>query len=227
VPDPRSAALLDGGCTALGLALNPGQRDQLLAYLDLLARWNRAFNLTAVRDEAAMVTRHLLDSLSIAPLLRGRRLIDVGAGAGLPGIPLAIVEPSRQFTLLDSNGKKTRFMFQALSELGLANARVEKARVEHYRQTAAYDAVVSRAFASLADMVDTCSHLLNPDGVLLAMKGAVPEAEMDALGDSASVIAVTPLSVPGLDEARCLVTLRPGRIDAATGDKAPWPASSP
>jgi 16S rRNA (guanine527-N7)-methyltransferase len=181
----------------------------LLAYLGLMQRWNKRFNLTAVRDESEMVTRHLLDSLSVHPHLSGEAIIDVGSGAGLPGIPLAIVNPRRRFTLLDSNGKKTRFMFQAISELGLGNCTVVQARVETWQSSESFDTVLSRAFASLGDMIDTCRHLLKSQGRLFAMKGMLPEAELAAVESIAELDSVTTLSVPGLDEARCLVVLRP------------------
>ena len=208
---PAAAAeILDEGLAELTLPLAPSQRDALLGYLDLLCRWNQHFNLTAIRVREAMVTRHLLDSLSILPLLPPGQIADVGAGAGLPGIPLAIAAPDRHFTLLDSNGKKTRFMFQATSELALEHCQVVNTRVETWRPQRLVDVVVSRAFASLADMFDTCAHLLAPGGVMLAMKGRLAEEELEAVASRARVLAVTPLKVPGLDEERCVVTLRPG-----------------
>lgn len=209
MPDTLSPAeRLKQGSEALGLYLQSEQNDQLLSYLALLQRWNKSFNLTAVREESAIVVRHLLDSLSVLPHLQGDRLIDVGTGAGLPGIPLAIVSPERSFTLLDTNGKKTRFMVQAVSELGLENCEVIKTRVEEWTPGAPFDAVLSRAFASLADMIDTCRHLLAENGVFLAMKGATPTEEMAGIEDRAQVLSVTNLEVPGLNEARCLVALR-------------------
>lgn len=201
--------LLERGCASLGIDPSAAQLAGLVAYLELLKRWNSAFNLTAVRDESQMVTRHLLDSLSILPHLRGSALIDVGSGPGLPGIPLAIADPTRSYTLLDSNGKKTRFMFQAISELGLANCSVVKARAEDWQPEAPFDAVLSRAFASLDDMIDTCRHLIDGQGLFLAMKGAIPEAELAEIDNRVDIVAVTQITVPGLDEARCLITLRP------------------
>ena len=191
----------------MGLELEHRQAELLLAYLELLLKWNKAYNLTAVRDPAQMVTRHLLDSLAIAPHLRGQDIIDVGTGAGLPGIPLAILFPDRRISLLDSNGKKTRFLFQVKTALCLDNMLVHHARVESFRPPALYDAVLSRAFASLADMVAGCKHLLVPTGSFLAMKGAYPADEVMALDPAYAVKAVHALDVPGLGEQRHLVEL--------------------
>lgn len=201
--------VLASGCRALGLGPSAGQLDRLCDYLALLGKWNRAYNLTAVRDPAEMVTRHLLDSLAIAPLVTGERLIDVGTGAGLPGVPLAILFPEREFHLLDSNGKKTRFLFQVKTALGLANMAVHHARVETHRPEQPFDAVLSRAFASLGDMAAGCTHLLAPGGRLLAMKGACPEAELAEIAGLCEVLSVTPVEVPGLAEQRHLVVLAP------------------
>ena len=195
------------GCETLGLALESGQEALLLAYLELLQKWNNAYNLTAVRDPEQMVTRHLLDSLAIAPQLRGQNVIDVGTGAGLPGIPLAILYPQRNFSLLDSNGKKTRFLFQVKTALRLDNMRVHHQRVESFRPSDPYDAVLSRAFASLTDMVAGCRHLLAASGRFFAMKGAYPTEELAALGPACELIAVHELQVPGLAEQRHLVEM--------------------
>lgn len=205
--DPRLRTRLQRGCAALQLAPDPGQVELLLAYVELLLKWNGTYNLTAVRDPAQMVTRHLLDSLAIAPHLCGRNIIDVGTGAGLPGVPLAILFPRRRFSLLDSNGKKTRFLFQVKTALRLDNMLVYHARVESFRPPEPYDAVLSRAFASLADMVAGCRHLLAPGGSFLAMKGVYPAVEMAALDSVCDLRAVHVLTVPGLDEQRHLLEL--------------------
>jgi 16S rRNA (guanine527-N7)-methyltransferase len=209
LPDLDAAlpTLLSEGTAALGLALGSEQQVQLLDYLALLCKWNQAYNLTAVRDPAAMVTRHLLDSLAIAPWLRGSRCIDVGTGAGLPGIPLAILFPERDFHLLDSNGKKTRFLFQVQTALALANITIHQARVEEFRPAQRFDVVLSRAFASLTDMVAGTRHLLRPQGVFLAMKGACPDDEIAAVAAQCCLRGLHPLRVPGLDEQRHLVEL--------------------
>lgn len=205
--DPRHATRLRQGCEQLQLSVDALQLEQLLGYLALLSKWNQAYNLTAVRDETQMVTRHLLDSLAIANHLSGQRLIDVGTGGGLPGVPMAILFPEREFHLLDSNGKKTRFLFQVKTALGLDNMTVNQARVETFRADAPFDTVLSRAFASLQDMVRDCRHLLNAGGRFLAMKGVHPTAELEAVSRDYAVVAVYPLTVPGLDEQRHLVEL--------------------
>ena len=208
------ASELGHGCEALHLCLDARRQGLLLDYLDLLTRWNRAYNLTAVRDPAQMVVRHLLDSLATAPYLAGQRLIDVGTGAGLPGVPLAILHPDREFHLLDSNGKKTRFLFQVKTALRLDNMIVQHRRVESYRPEEGFDAVLSRAFASLRDMVTGCRQLLVPGGVFLAMKGAYPTGELEAFSDLCRVEAVHPLEVPGLAEERHLVELTLRRAES-------------
>lgn len=204
---PTTAETLRLGCAALGLDPEPNQLAQLEAYLALLQKWNRAYNLTAVREPQAMVTLHLLDSLAIAPQIVDRRCLDVGSGAGLPGVPLAISRPESHFDLLDSNGKKTRFLFQVKTGLGLANMAVHHARVEEFRPQALYDVILSRAFASLGDMLRGCRHLLAPGGRFLAMKGVYPGEELDAIADDIDLQAVIPLTVPGLSAERHLVVM--------------------
>ena len=203
---------LQRGCDALEFTVTQDQQQLLLLYLELLLKWNRAYNLTAIREPGQMVPRHLLDSLVVGPLLKGRRVIDVGTGAGLPGIPLAVLCPDREFHLLDSNGKKTRFLFQVKTALGLDNMTVHHARVERFSPGRVFDAVLSRAFASLQDMIAGCRHLLSPGGRFLAMKGVYPAEELAVIEDQCDVVAVHPLRVPGLAEQRHLVelTLRPG-----------------
>ena len=198
---------LQQGCDDLQLSLGSDQRARLIEYVALLSKWNTAYNLTAVREEADMVTRHLLDSLAIAPFLAGQRVLDVGTGAGLPGVPMAILFPQREFHLLDSNGKKTRFLFQVKTALRLDNMVVHQARVQSFRVVEPFDAVLSRAFASLQDMMHGCRHLLAPEGRLLAMKGAYPAEELDAIGQEGAQVVVHPLVVPGLGEHRHLVEI--------------------
>jgi 16S rRNA (guanine527-N7)-methyltransferase len=179
--DTRIAAALVQGLHELAIDLDPLQRERLLAYIALLQRWNRAFNLTAVRDPLAMVPRHLLDSLSIWRWVDQGPVLDVGTGAGLPGIPLAIARPGLSFTLLDSNRKKTRFVQQAVGELGLDNVEVLAARVERLDRPGHYARITSRAFAALGDMVIASRPLLAAGGAWLAMKGQVEVAELDGL----------------------------------------------
>lgn len=198
-------AQLERGVAALGLTLPTGACDRLLAYLALLIKWNRAYNLTAVRDPGQMIARHLLDSLAVAPFLHGVCFADVGTGAGLPGIPLAIARPDLRFDLYDSNGKKIRFVVQAIAELGLDNVRAYQARIESVQPESGYDAVLSRAFASLGDMAQWCGHLLSPAGRLLAMKGTYPTDELNTLPPGYTVGACHRLMVPGTDGERHLL----------------------
>jgi 16S rRNA (guanine527-N7)-methyltransferase len=199
------ARQLDAGARALGLVLTEAAVATLLAYLGLLKKWNAAYNLTAVRSLDDMVSRHLLDSLALAPHLSGERFIDVGSGAGLPGVPLAICFPDRHFALLDANGKKTRFLFEVKTRLQISNIAIHQTRVETFTADSPYDGVLSRAFASLPDMAAACSHLLSPTGRFLALKGQYPEEELAALKGLLAAPDVIPLSVPGIDEPRHLV----------------------
>lgn len=201
--------LLVSGAQQLGLDLKTHQIDQLLAYLHLFDKWNHAFNLSAIREPTAMVKLHLLDSLSIAPVLQGESFIDVGTGGGLPGIPLAIRFPQKHFTLLDSAGKKTRFLFQVKQELGLENVVVENRRVEQFRPNRGFDGVISRAFASLPDMVESCAHLLNEGGRFWAMKGQIPVDELRELEKNYTLEHCHSLQVPGVEAQRCLLVMKP------------------
>ncbi|HEX7342373.1 MAG TPA: 16S rRNA (guanine(527)-N(7))-methyltransferase RsmG [Rhodanobacteraceae bacterium] len=205
-PRPTLERRLRAGIDALCVAVSADTVSRLLDYLDLLARWNASFNLTAVRDPASMVTRHLLDSLAILPFLEGATAADLGSGAGLPGIPLAIAVPERQWLLVDSNGKKARFLRTAVRELKLANVRVAQQRVEDL--DGVFDCITARAFASLPDMLAWGGHLLTANGVWLAMKGQHSAEELAALPAGFRVITDVPLAVPGLDAERRLVVLR-------------------
>ncbi len=197
---------LDAGLSTLGLIIDKAAVERLLAYVELLERWNATYNLTAVRDPGEMVTRHLLDSLAIAPHVTGATLADLGSGAGLPGIPLAIVAPEREILLVDSNGKKARFLREVVRRLGLARVRVAESRVESIGGT--FECITARAFASLAEMLGWGGHLLAPDGTWLALKGRFPQDELNAVPAEFRVEEVIALRVPGLDAERHLVVIR-------------------
>lgn len=201
-------ARLRQGLAGLGLSLPDDRVDRLIGYVALLARWNAAYNLTAVREPADMVPRHLLDSLAILPWVRGPRLLDVGTGPGLPGIPLAVADPTLRVTLLDANGKKVRFCRQAVIELGLGNAEVVQARAEDYRPPEGFATITARAVADLPSLVAAVRHLLGADTTLLAMKGVLPEAEMAKLVADGLAVAAYRLQVPGVDAERHLIEIR-------------------
>jgi 16S rRNA (guanine527-N7)-methyltransferase len=203
------AERLHRGVRTMRLELGEPAERRLLDYLALLEKWNRAYNLTAVRDPLEMVPRHLLDSLAVLPYLEGPRVLDIGSGAGLPGIPLAVARPELAFTLLDSNAKKTRFITQAAAELGLANIKVVNARVEDFHPPESFATLVTRAFASIPDMLAACCHLCVPGCRLLAMKGAVPQDELTALPGGFQVSAVHALEVPGLEAERHVIIIVP------------------
>ncbi|WP_458525135.1 16S rRNA (guanine(527)-N(7))-methyltransferase RsmG [Onishia taeanensis] len=200
------AARLDRGLAALDIAPDATQRERLLGLLALLHKWNRAYNLTAVRSLDDMVTKHLLDSASVLAQVRGPRLLDVGAGPGLPGLVLAILKPELEVTLLDSNGKKVRFQRQAVFELGLANVTPSQARVEAF-DARPFDQVISRAFASLEDFIGLTEPLLASGGEWLAMKGKASDEELAALPDGVTLVERRALAVPGEEGARHLLTL--------------------
>jgi 16S rRNA (guanine527-N7)-methyltransferase len=180
-----------------------------MAFIDLLHKWNRVYNLTAIRDTEKMVINHLLDSLAVAPYLSGTHILDVGSGAGLPGVPLALVSPERQFVLIDSNTKKTRFLQQAKAELGLTNLTIETARVEDFHPAKAFDTVLSRAFSSISQFLFTSGAHCKPDGVIIAMKGEYPVAELSAITGRYVIKAVLQLNVPFLDAQRHIVKIIP------------------
>jgi 16S rRNA (guanine527-N7)-methyltransferase len=200
--------ILIAGLDALNLVLSEAQIEKLLSFVRLIEKWNKAYNLTAIRNQHDMVRLHLLDSLAMMPFINGERVIDVGTGAGLPGIPLAICLPDVQFTLLDSNAKKTRFVQQAILELTLKNAVVYHNRVENFQPEPAFNTVITRAFASLADIIKLTTHLLVTNGVLLAMKGQNMDAELAQIADNCSVkTTVIAVNVPNIDATRCLVKI--------------------
>jgi 16S rRNA (guanine527-N7)-methyltransferase len=176
-------------------------------YLELLQRWNRVFNLTAIRDPNEMVILHILDSLAINPYLHGQRIIDVGTGAGLPGIPLALVNPDKHFVLLDSNSKKTRFLIQAITDLNIKNIEVIHSRCEDFQPQQNFDSIISRAFASLEVMLATTRHLIAHQGQFLAMKGVYPHSEIADLSEDFKIVAVENLKINGLGAQRCLVKI--------------------
>ena len=195
-----------------GISLTDHQKNQLIAYVDMLHKWNKAYNLTSVRDPNEMLVRHILDSIVVAPYLKGERFIDVGTGPGLPGIPLSIVRPEAHFTLLDSLGKRVRFLRQVQHELALTNITPVQSRVEEFPSEPPFDGVISRAFASLNDMVSWCHHLPGQNGRFYALKGQLPADEIDSLPAEFSVESVEKLRVPQLDGERHLVVIKPNKI---------------
>lgn len=206
----RHAEELTQGAATLGVALDARQHELLMDYLALLIKWNKAYNLTAVRNPDEMVSRHLLDSLSVVPFVaeRGNDWLDVGSGGGMPGVPLAILFPERRFTLLDSNGKKTRFLTQVKLELGLENLGVVNARVEAFRPEQPFAGIVSRAFSALEDFASWTRHLGDRDTHWLAMKGLRPDDELARMPEDFKVEAEHTLAVPGCQGQRHLLILR-------------------
>jgi len=196
---------LASGLKQMSLELTQPQQQKLLEYLALLMKWNRTYNLTAIRDPDEMVSRQLLDSLSILPLIQGSRILDVGTGAGLPGIPLAICLPESSFTLLDSNGKKTRFVQQAKLELGLDNVEVQHSRVEQLDSGRKFDTITSRAFAALPKIVKLTAGSMANQGILLAMKGAVPQEEVAELRQAGAEVETIQLEVPNSGERHAII----------------------
>ncbi len=206
--DAGIAKQLQSGLKDLGLSLSQEQQGKLLEYLGLLLKWNKAFNLTSVRDPAQMLSRHILDSLTMVDYMQGSHILDVGTGPGLPGIPLAICFPEKQFGLLDSNGKKTRFVFQAKLQLGLNNVEAINARVESYQSDQPLDIIVSRAFATLEDMINVTKHLVVAEQTrLVAMKGLYPEEELAAIPSGFVMTKADRVNVPGYIGERHIIEL--------------------
>jgi 16S rRNA (guanine527-N7)-methyltransferase len=199
--------ILASGAAQLGIDLNADRTELLLRLVDELELGNAQFNLTAIRDRPGMLRKHVLDSLTLQPYLRGARLADVGTGAGFPGLPLAIVNPQFRFTLIEATGKKARFVAQTAERLGLSNVQVAHSRAESYRPFELFDTVTARALASLADFMAYAGHLCAPGGRLLAMKGKRPDDEISAMPKRFRVLAVHRLRVPGLTDERHLVEL--------------------
>ena len=200
--------LLSTGLEAIHLPLPDNTQDALITYIQLLDKWNKTYNLTAIRDPIEMVSLHILDSLIIGSYLHGDHCIDIGTGPGLPGIPLALAYPDKTFVLLDSNGKKTRFLTHVQQTLGIKNITVVQARSEESKAPAGFDSVLSRAFASLTDMLQMTYHLCSPGGRFLAMKGQYPESELNDLPAGFTVEHVYPLTIPNLAAQRHLIVLK-------------------
>lgn len=203
-------AALRRGLDELSLTLSEAAQDKLLSYVALLEKWNKTYNLTAIREPEKMLSHHLLDSLAVLPHLPAGPLVDVGSGGGLPGIPLAIADPGRRVTLNDANQKKSAFLQQAVIELKLSNADVHAGRVQGWTPTQRFACVITRGFAELADFIAACRHLLAPGGVLAAMKGVFPQAELDRAPGDADCRDVRRLRVPLLEAERHLVLCRCG-----------------
>jgi 16S rRNA (guanine527-N7)-methyltransferase len=204
-PDP--ATVLAEGAAELGLSLDAAQLGRLVRLATLLLDWNARFNLTAIRDPLEVVAKHLLDSLAVLPLLRGRRIADVGSGAGFPGLPLAIADPARDYTLIEATAKKARFIAEAIAVLEVGNAQVVNARAEQWKPAEPFDAVLTRAVGSLAEIVRVAGRLCGPRGALMAMKGRFPADEIAALPETWRVESAPRIVVPGVAAERHLVVL--------------------
>lgn len=207
-PSHAIGDLLSQGLATLQLSVEERQFEQLLAYISLLHKWSKTYNLTSIKDPLELVSLHLLDSLAILPHLAGDRFIDVGSGAGLPGIPLAIMRPENHFALLDSNGKKTRFLFQVRTQLKLTNTIEVNARAAEYTPQSKFDAVLTRAFSDLPTMLQNCHHLIKENGLFLAMKGKWPQREIDQMPDGYSLLSTDKLCIPGVEGERLLIKIK-------------------
>jgi len=200
--------ILMQGSESLSLTLTEQQAEKLVGYVERIDKWNKAYNLTSVREPEQMMVKHILDSIAVAPFIDGKTIIDVGTGPGLPGIPLSVMLPDSSFTLLDSLGKRVRFMKQCAFELGLNNVTPVHSRVEDHKPDQPYDIVLSRAFASLKDMLHWCEHLVDSSGVFVALKGQFPQSEIDEVSDHFRIESVKALLVPELEGERHLVNIR-------------------
>jgi len=194
--------------TQSDLDISPQHQQKLITLVELLHKWNKAYNLTSVRNPSDMLIKHIMDSVVVSPHLEGKRFIDVGTGPGLPGLPLAILNPDKEFFLLDSLGKRIRFIKQAIHELGLKNVTPIQSRVEEFEDNQGFDGVISRAFASLDDMLQWCHHLPNSQGKFYALKGAIPDAEIANLKPTLALDVIHSLVVPELDGERHLVVIK-------------------
>ncbi len=203
--EPRWQAPIAVGCEKMDLEVEPAMLDLLSQLVDLIEKWGKVYNLTAVRKPQEMVTRHILDSLVMLPFIGDGRLLDVGCGAGLPGLPIAIVKPQLAVTLLDSSSKKLRFVRQAVGELGLTNVEVAHARMREYQSAQSFDMVISRAVASMDELYQQTDHLLRVGGEMLFMKGTYPHQELETFSADRNQLQVTSLDVPGLNAARHLI----------------------
>jgi 16S rRNA (guanine527-N7)-methyltransferase len=217
--DTERELLTDGGAE-LDLKINRARADTLLDLVDQLEIANAEFNLTAIRDRLGMLRKHVLDSLSLQPFLKGARIADVGTGAGFPGLPLAVVNPERRFSLIEATGKKARFVERTALRLALGNVEVVNERAERFRPLEPFDTILARALSSLSDFVAYAGHLCAPDGRLLAMKGKRPDEEIWALPKSFRVVAVHRIKLPGLDDERHIVELSPAGRGSAMKPKA-------
>ncbi len=202
--------ILQAGLDQLEINADSVQIEQLMRFVQLISKWNKTYNLTAIRDQSDMLRLHLLDSLTVLPCLKPDRIADIGTGAGLPGIPLAIMCPDLEFCLVDSNSKKTRFVQQAILELNLKNVQVKHSRVEQLVEEDGFSTVIMRAFSNISDILQMTRHLIKPEGILLAMKGQNPQAELAEIKQSYTLI---PVSVPGVDAERCIVQIERSAID--------------
>jgi len=201
-------SLWQTGLKALNCHPDETQLEQLKHYLELLKRWNKTYNLTAIRDPKQMIPLHIFDSLAVAEYIQGKNCLDVGSGGGLPSIPLAIMQPERQFTALDTNGKKTRFIQQAVIELGLKNVEVVQTRIENWKTDQRFDAIISRAFASVYDFVTSSSQYLSENGTLYGMKGQFPEAELQYLPKNYTLVKNHSLDIPYVEGERHLLEIK-------------------